>query len=232
MSEKLQTGKLSIKHGIITKDNKKILIATGTAAFVVTFSLVASSILYQQMSYQNRVIKAGKAQLLIANDSLSNVESLTKEYNNFDSQTQNMLNGNPEGIGDLDGKNSKLILEALPATYNFPALTSSVEKIVELAAGLEFVSMTGLDDAVAQKANATSTIPTPLEIPFEVEVKGSYASSRAFIDALQKSIRPFQVTTITITADQSGGGIVTTKVVGKSFFQPGKNLNLIKETVQ
>lgn len=231
MAEKIQTNKLSVKHSIITKDNKKILIATGAAAFIVTFSLVSISILYQQMNYQNRVIKAGKDQLKVATESLSGVEDLTKEYKTFDTQAQNMLNGNPDGIGDLDGKNSKIILEALPASYNYPALTTSIEKVVQLA-GLEFVSMSGLDDEIAQKTNASSTTPTPIEMPFVVEVKGSYNASRAFIDALQKSIRPIQVNSISITADQNGAGVVITKVTGKSYFQPGKNLNLIEETVQ
>lgn len=230
MAEKIKQGKMSIKHSIITKDNQKILIATGTAAFVVTFSLVASGILYQQMNYQNRVIKSGKDQLAIAEESLSNVKNLTKEYKSLDSETQNKLGGNPLGTGDLDGKNSKLILEALPAAYNFPALTTSVEKIVEIS-GLEFVSMRGTDDAVAQKLNATSTTPVPIEMPFEVEVKGTYNASLAFVDALERSIRPFQITAITITADNEGGS-VTTKIAAKTFFQPAKNLNLIEEKVQ
>jgi hypothetical protein len=228
MANKQQGG--SIKRTLITKANKRILIASGAAAFVVVFSLVASNILIKQMSYQNRVISERKKQLKIAKDSLDNVETLQAAYLVFDRAPLNILGGVPDGEGDKDGANSKIILDALPSVYNFPALTTSIEKIVELQ-GLEFISMVGTDDAVTQQQNASSSSPVPIEMPFEFSVKGTYESSLNLVKDLERSIRPFQIVSITISAEGEDGS-VNTRITGKTYFQPEKNLNLIKEKVQ
>lgn len=220
----------SIKRSLITKDNKRIVTAMGIASFVVVFSLVSCNTLIKQMSYQNRVISARKSALKVETDALNNIETLQASYVVFDKASQNLLGGSPTGTGDRDGTNSKIVLDALPAVYNFPALATSIEKIVT-AEQLEFVSMTGNDDAVAQQQNATSSSPQPIEMPFELSVKGQYGSSQALVKDLERSIRPFKITSLKISAEGGQGAIVTT-ITGMTYFQPQKDLNLITKKVK
>lgn len=226
--EKMQFG--SVKHKLITEANKKVLIATGVAAFVVTFSLVSCYMLFNQMKYQNKVISARNKALAVATDSQNNIKQLRTSYTTFNSQSPNVLGGVNGGNGEKDGTNTKIVLDALPSVYNYPALFSSIEKIVNNNK-LEFQSISGSDDAIAQQQNAKSAAPAPIEMPFEFTVKGSYASIQALVGDLERSIRPFQIVSVGVNAEKDNG-VVTAKITGKTFFQPQKDLNLVTEKVK
>ena len=53
-------------------------------------------------------------------------DSLVVSYKSFEGKSTNVIGGNASGTGDNDGKNSKIILDALPSSSDFPALTSSI----------------------------------------------------------------------------------------------------------
>jgi len=220
----------STKRALITQANKRIVVATAVATFVFMFSAVAANTLVRQMIYQNRVISERKKALQIAEDSIVASEQLKVSYDAFLNTPQNLLGGNPAGSGDRDGNNAKIVLDALPAHYDFPALATSIEKLVN-DKGLTFVSMTGTDDALMQQENVSSASPAPIEMPFEFSVRGSYTAVQALVDDLERSIRPFQVTKVDVSADGDGGD-VTIKISAKTFFQPAKNLNVKEEVVQ
>ena len=119
----------SAKHLQINKANSNMVIIIAVAAFVVVFSLVASRALLEKSSYQRRVIAAKQK---ASNQLKANVEaskSLQASYKTFVSNPNNIIGGNPSGSGDNDGDNAKITLDALPSQYDFPALTSSLEKI-------------------------------------------------------------------------------------------------------
>lgn len=219
----------SIKRTLVAKDNQKVFLAMMITSFVVVFSLVASNSLIKQMSYQNKVISERKKSLQVIKTSVENTVDLQASYVQFNKQNPNLIGGNTTGTGDRDGTNSKIVLDALPAVYNFPALATSIEKIVT-ADGLEFESMTGNDDAVAQQQNETSSSPKPIDMPFEMSVKGSYNASQTLMKDLERSIRPFSITRLRISAE-GDGGMVVTSVAGKTYFQPQKNLKPVTEKV-
>jgi hypothetical protein len=114
------------KRALISKANSTMVIATGIAAFVFVFSAVASKALFSQASYQNRVITQKKKALSTLNGDISAVSTLKSSYKSFIGTPRNVLGGNPTGTGDQDGDNAKIVLDALPSKYDFPALATSV----------------------------------------------------------------------------------------------------------
>lgn len=218
------------KRALISKANKRTVVVTSFAVFIFIFTAVATNALVKEMLYQNRVISARKDALQVAEASRDAVRDLETSYKAFTSTPQNLIGGNPSGTGDRDGDNAKIILDALPPRYDYPALTTSLEKIVT-SHGLQFVSMIGNDDAIAQQENTSSATPAPVEMPFEFSVKGDYDACQDLVKSLEQSIRPFQIQAVELLAS-TGEGDVTIKVIGKTFFQPAKNLNVNEETVQ
>jgi hypothetical protein len=216
------------KRSLINKANTTTLIAAGVAAFIVVFSLVACRTLFGQATYQNRVIGEKKKTLAQINANLDARDDLVKSYNAFISTSQNIIGGNPAGTGDRDGDNAKIILDALPSKYDFPALTASLEKL-SLAQGLTIENITGTDDEVAQKAQQSSTQPVQVPIAFQLVVKGGYPQVQGLIDSFDRSIRPVQVQKISITGSNGG---VTANIDGQTFYQPEKKLELTKKVVQ
>lgn len=220
----------SVKHVLIDKANSSIVIAAAVASFVVIFCLVASVTLMGQLAYQNRVIGKKKTALNQLNTDLQSISSLETAYSAFENTTQNILGGNPQGTGAQDGDNAKIVLDALPSKYDFPALATSLEKILT-SQNVQIQSITGTDDEVAQAGGATGGTPQAVPMPFQVSVTGDFNSVKNVIAAFQNSIRPIQVQTLELTAGGDNGQL--SAVIGaQTFYQPEKTLSIKQEVVQ
>ncbi len=217
------------KRALIDKANSTTVIAAGLATFLVVFSLIASRSLFNQMTYQNRVITEKKKTLTQLEKNLAARDDLVKAYETFESGSQNIIGGNATGgASDRDGSNSKIVLDALPSKYDFPALTASLEKFAAKH-GVEIEGIVGVDDEVAQAGQQSSTNPEPIPIDFQVSVRGGYPQIQAFIKTFELSIRPMQVSSVEITASS---GMVSANITAQTFYQPEKSLDLRKKVVQ
>src|SRR5690606_5550723 len=124
-------------------------------------SLVISKGFISQGNYLRKVngIKGDAVEQLENNKAA--VEELTKAYESFTSQNPNLLGGNPGSQDDRGGSNADLVLDALPSKYDFPALASSIEKLLS---AYSIRNISGIDDSLAQQE--VSGASGPVEIPF------------------------------------------------------------------
>src|SRR6266513_1825089 len=143
------------KRSLIGKANSTIVVMAAVAAFVIVFSLVAGKALTDQAKYQNKVIAAKKKSLNQLKADLAARNSLVDSYHKFVVTNPNMLGGNTDGTGDQDGDNAKLVLDALPSKYDFPALATSLEKILT-GQNLKIQTIAGSDDEIAQEQGKSS----------------------------------------------------------------------------
>lgn len=216
------------KRTLITKANRNMVIATGLAAFFLIFALVAGRAMISQIAYQQRVIDAKKDALSTAQADLEALDSLERSYTQFVSANPNVLGGARTGSGELDGDNARIVLDALPSRYDFPALTTSLEEII-LGQNMQIVGITGTDEEATQGELQSSPTPEPIALPFQVQASGSYGSVQDLISAFRRSIRPFQIQTLEISGSESN---MTVTIDAQTFFQPEKNLNITTEVVQ
>jgi hypothetical protein len=213
----------------IDKNNNLIVIATAVAAFITVFSLVASKALLSQSGYQNRIIAAKNTAVTQLTTDITAVDKLNSSYQAFVDLTPNILGGNPTGNGPVDGDNAKLVLDALPASYDFPALVTSLGKILSTE-GVTITSISGTDEQLAEGTSASSATPTVVPMPFSIGLSGSYPSLQATIAQLEASIRPMQLQTFDLSAN--GGGDMTMTITAQTFFQPGKTFQITSKVVK
>lgn len=218
----------STKRLAINKAYATILLAVGITTFVTVFSLVACKALYSQMRYQSKVSSKKETALKTLKANLQTSDQLITSYEAFANETTNVLGGNPKGDGPNDGDNPRIVLDALPSKYDFPALTTSIEKLLH-DKGFSITSITGNDDEVIQSAQDTSAEPQPVEMPFSVDVTTSDQRVKQLIQLFEKSIRPIQVHQMNL---QSQNGQVKVTVTAKTFYQPEKSLNVTSEVVK
>lgn len=218
---------LTSKKMQIDKAQATIVGVIAGAVFVAVFSLVSARALWSQRTYQAKVIdkKQQARDQLEAN--INSVKDLVTSYQQFVGSSTNMLEGNPAGTGDQDGDNARLVLDALPSKYDFPALASSMEKIFNdrKING----TITGTDDEIAQSGSEASDNPTPVEVPFQVTMDGSYSSVQDLVSVFERSIRPFNIKSVNISG---GAASMQLSLEVKTYFQPEKTLNIKKVTVQ
>lgn len=206
--------KVSKEHNLIAKNNTKMLVMLAVAGAVLSFSMVASISLIKRMNYQAKVInERTKVQKQLVSN-VAAVDSLIAAYKNFDQAAESVIGTNDS--------NSKIVLDALPSKYDYPALASSLEKLLTTG-GFSDISITGSDNEATAEQN--STTPLPVEIPFTIAAKGSYTSLQTLINNLRISIRPFKISKLDITA-ASGSDSMSFSITATTFYQPEKNLEI------
>lgn len=213
----LNKTKVSNKHLLVDKNNTTILYAAAITVAVVIFCAVVINSLAGQISYQNKVIglKDKASTQLQAN--ITAADAVVEAYSQFESAEESI-------IGTAD-KNSKIILDALPSKYDFPALTASLEALVR-DSGAALVSITGTD----QEAEATqnSINPTPIEVPFQISATGNLSAIKLLVTNLELSIRPIDILSITLSAKASQ---VQVNISAITYYQPEKLLDIDQYTV-
>lgn len=217
-------------HDIISKDNTRMVIAVSGAVFVVIFCLLASRALLSQSFYQNKVISEKKDTLKIVEANMDAVSDLEKSYISFATEPVNVIGGNPTGTGPKDGDNAKIVLDSLPDVLDYPALSSSIEKIL-LDGGYTIQSI-GSDDQVAStdapsEGENVISVPTEIEYPFKVSTTPESALS--FLQTLEASIRPFSITDLKIEGSSNNLEI---SIGMKTYYQPSSGLQVGTKVVK
>lgn len=211
-------GQLSSKHVLVDKANTTVIVTAAIAAAVVVFSLFASKALIDKISYQNKVISKRSSANEQLEKNLDATDQLVASYTAF--------NDSPESVIGTAESNSKVVLDALPSKYDFPALNTSIDGIIT-GAGMSVESIAGSDQEVS--AEQSSINPQPVAVPFEFTAKGSYEAAQKLITDLQRSIRPFKIISIDFTASE--GGAISVTVVGETYYQPAKDLGIENKKV-
>jgi Tfp pilus assembly protein PilO len=219
---------VNTKRLMISKANSRIVVVTAVAAFLVVFALVASKTLVSQAAYQNRVIGADKKALDQLKADLQTTTQLKASYQAFVDMPQNVLGGNPQGSGAQDGDNAKVVLDALPSQYDFPAMAASLEKLLT-SQNVQITSITGTDEEVAQAADQSSPNPQPVAMPFQITVSGNYQAIQNLVGVFGKSIRPFQIQTMQLSG---GEDKMSLTLSAQTFYQPGKLFNISTEVIK
>ena len=220
---------ISTKRMAIDKANAQVVIVVAVASFVAVFCLVASSTVFSQIRYQARVTSVKNKANAQLKDNIKAYNALNKQYQSFNDNPTNIIGGTRDGSGANDGRNSTIVLDALPPVYDFPGVTSSIEKILG-AQSLKVSSITGTDDQLNQQTNLSSPTPQPVSMPFTFTVgNASYVSIQQLMDSLQKSIRPIQIDSLTISG---GASNMTATVNAHTYYQPAKNLTITKKVVK
>lgn len=220
--------RVSTKRLMIDKTNGRIVVITAIAAFIMVFTLVAAKALISQAAYQNRVIKADKTALNQLKSDIQATNSLVTSYQAFVSTSQNVIGGNPQGSGGKDGDNAKIVLDALPSEYDFPALATSLEKLLT-SQKVQIESINGTDEEATQQATLSSPKPQPVAMPFQISVTGSYPALQGLINTFGNSIRPMQIQTMQLSGDESNMSLT---ISAQTYYQPQKELSITTKEIK
>jgi hypothetical protein len=234
--------KISMKHLQIDKSNSRMVLVVALASFFTIFFLLSSKTLYHQMGYQNRVATAQQTALNQLTSDEAASKQLESSYTKFVNTTQNIIGGSVTGDAGNSGYNGKIVLDALPSTYDYPALTSSIEYLLSNA-GVNIDNIGGTDEQADVASNGTLSAspdaPTPttgtavpgtaVAMPFTFSVDGPYANIQNLLTIFQTSIRPFQFQSIDLTGSQND---LTLTATVQSFYQPAQKFNITTEAVE
>lgn len=212
----------------VNKATAMIVGVIAGASFVTVFSLVSSRALLSQRAYQARVIteKEKAKQTLIENE--QSVEVLKTQYKAFVETSENIIGGNPKGEGEKDGDNARIVLGALPSKYDFPALATSLEKILTNT-NFKIDVIAGSDDEIAQDSSNQQGATKPIEVPFQIGITGNYQAVQDLVKILERSIRPISIQTMNFEGTE---GQMKIFISAKTYYQPTKTFNITTKEVK
>ncbi len=216
---------ISIKHFEINKANNRLAITVAVAVIISVFCLVSAKSLLNQSAYQRRVLAAKQTAANQLKTNVAAAQQLLVQYQVFENNTPNIIGGqggsNP-GNGPSDGDNARIVLDALPSQYDFPALISSLEKIL----GNEGVSVQGINGTDAGQPVAVSSSSgniQPEPITFSVDATTSYSNSKKMIQDFERSIRPMSITNLQLSGTQDSMHIT---INATTYYQPSKTFSV------
>lgn len=202
------------------------------ATVLTVFCLVSAKALLSQAAYQQRVINARNAAKTQIQTNISRANTLIKQYNDVFQGTNatNVLGGNnttdPNAVPP-DGTNGRLVLDALPTTYDFPALLTSLQTLVTND-GIGGPTIGGTDQSTTSNSQPAAS-PSPVKIDMTLTGTASYANVQKLIQDMERSIRPIDITKLTFSGDQSN---LTVNINFSTYYQPAKSLNVNNKEVR
>ena len=216
---------VSLKHVQIDKANTVVVAAVAIAAFVLVITSFAVIALLDLRSYQAQVIKEKEATRDLLESNLVAAEELQRSYQQFNQAPVNVIGGISDGDGQNDGSNARIVLDALPSSYDFPALITGIERILVNAA-VSILDISGTDEEIESRDLGGAE---PIAMPFSFEITTNYDSLRSLFDTLEQSTRPYSIDSFEMRGDDDD---LTFEVRARSYFKPGITFELGEKVVQ
>jgi hypothetical protein len=223
--------RLSAKAVQISKDQSQLLITVIVATLLSVFCLFSVKNLVAKSIYQGRVISARHKSADQIKTDIRNANTLVAQYKDvfIGDNGQNIIGGkNDANVYAIppNGDNGRIVIDALPTSYNFPALLTSLQQMMN-SNNLGSQSIGGTDQT-ATADNSPSGSPKPVNMDMIVSGTGTYTNAAHFIHDLERSIRPFDITSLSLSGNESSL-IVNLNVT--TYYQPSKTVSITSKEI-
>ena len=213
--------KTSIKHVQINKDQSTILAVVAFVIVITVFGLFAIKSLIVKGMYQRRALSARHQVVDQLKANYSAATTLASQYKVFVAQDPNVLGGAVKGNSNLDGDNARIVLDALPSTYDAPALATSIEKV--MTGRTMTINSISVTDDPTTNSDAPQAEPQAKPVAFSFIGTSNYQTSKQLLQDFERSIRPFDVNTLEISGTDNELKLTVTMT---TYFQPARSLDL------
>jgi hypothetical protein len=218
----------------IDREEKRLLLIIAAAVAVTVFCLTATKVMLANGSYKRHVISARHEAVNQLKTNLAQSKALIDHYGVFEGA------GNPSNIiggqntkdqlaVPPNGNNSRIVLDALPSSYDFPALITSMTKILS-DSGITNPNIGGSDQSDTINANAdANAAPQAIAIPLTISGSGDFGRVQQLLKDLERSIRPIDVSNLQLQGSAADFTVGTTM---NTYYQPPKSLNIVYKGVK
>jgi hypothetical protein len=221
------------KRQQITRANQMMFLSIAGVSVVVGVCIVLVIFLAQRIWFGEKVIAEKNKTVATLNNNLAVVPKLKDNIR--------VLNTNEAlestRLSDTDPA-LKSVLDALPADANSTAMASSLQtKLLSGVPGVQIESLkvdpvSGVEISSDNTTASDSSDPSSGTIGFSFSVStqsGSQSSLRQVLLNIEKSIRPFTITSLSI---ESQGSRVVMTASGKGYYEPAQVVQLTDKVVR
>ncbi len=214
------------KRRLIESAGKMVFVWVAIAAGVVSLVLVALQFVYQDFAFHNQIIGAKSKADSTLSANIKAVETLDAEIKKL------IANGDlAKTKAYAEQTTLSVILDALPSNPSVTDLPAALQKNVAPKAGVSLVG-------ISVPGGATVTPPTdgkptkvePVEQSYAIEVAGNYDAIKAFIQQLERSIRPMHIVNLSVQGNSDRE--LRASLMVMTYYQPSKTITIEKRTLK
>lgn len=215
------------KRQQIASANKLIFLWVIGAAVAISICGVAMQFLFRQATFNQKIItEKAKTQTTLAHN-ITNAKELKNKIQNLLADTNlAKVKASP------DDTTLKVVLDALPTTDDKAALASSLQQQILPKSGSNLTALTTISQSSGGTlADPTATAPAggAQTATFDFGTTGSYDQVKNMLLDLERTIRPMNVTTLSL---QGSDNALTTTVQGVTYYLPERTVELGKKTIK
>lgn len=210
------------KRRLIEASGHKMFYWVAGASVVLAFALVALQFIFQDFMFNNKIIdaKAKTAQTLSKN--FTTADELTKSVNSVVVSDENLAKNRSFDRQDNIG----VVIDALPVEATVTSLPAAIQTVIVPRSGVSLVSISTPSEVTAFE---DATEIAPVESEYSVEVAGNYDAIKAFLQLLERSVRPIHIMSIDLTGTD---GAMRASITLKTFHQPAIVYQLKDEVIR
>lgn len=223
----------STKRQQIADSNKIMFLWIAGVSVVVGFAIVLTIFLVQRIVFEETVISKMQNTVSVLSKNIKTYSELQNNIQLLESD-ENLKASRYES----PEKNTGVVLDALPSAANSTALGASLQyKIISGVPGVSIDSLkvepvSGIETSTSNTTSTGGKSTTNGIISFTFSVgtpKSNQSALRTVLQNIEKSIRPINITSITV---ESQGDRVVMSATGVSYYEPEKKVELRKELVR
>lgn len=214
------------KRQQIASANKMIFVWVIVASVAISFCGVTMQFLVRQAIFNQKLISAKLDTQSTLSKNIQNVSKLKDNVNAL------LANSNLEKVkANPSDTNLKVVLDALPTTDDKSALGASLQQVILPKASVTTTDITTIspDSDPSGDPLSTGTTSNGNTSSFTFTSTGDYNSVKTMLGALERTIRPMNVTGLTL---QSSDGGVRATVDGMTYYSPEQTVQLGKKTIK
>lgn len=209
------------KRSLIAKARKNVLYWVGGAASVLSAVAVIATMLVQTAMFNQSVLNQKNDTLKKIRQNIEIAPDLKADIRKLDTNSElRLVRPNDEASA------LQTILDALPADENRLALGASLQKrIFEEAPGVRIDALSvdpSSGDMMSQDGSAEGETGLQ-QVSFATTISGSPDNLKRALNRLERSIRAFNITTLTGTTQDNQ---VSLQITGVAYYFPPANLEL------
>jgi hypothetical protein len=216
------------KRQQISHASRMMFIWIAAVSIVVGFCIVLMVFLVQKILFGERVINEKQKTVAVLQKNLDTVQSLKdniRVLNTNEALQSTRLNDSDPAV--------QSVLDALPGEANPTSMAASLQtKLIGGVAGvtIESLKVDSSDDAAIAAAGGNDISSNKIGFSFAVSsAAGNQTGLRQVLLNIEKSIRPFNITTLSI--ESQGQNIVMT-ATGFGYYDPAQTIQPSKKVVR
>jgi hypothetical protein len=217
------------KRQQIARANRMMFLWIAGASVLVGIGLVVSFMLWQRMTFNEKVLAE-------KNRTVSTLRSNNAAVEELEANVRLLMTN--EDLAKVKAKsedsNLQVVLDALPADANSLALGASIQN--HLLGGIEGLTIesTAVDPVYGVESTADAAIDSEQsadanQINFRFTVSGNAEAMRQALARLERSIRAIHVQKV---STESNGGNLQMTVQGVAFYEPARTVELKEKAVK